>query len=88
MRWVIVFLVLAIAAIAVSVVSGALAMRAKKGSSTRKKFTRIAIVAAVLTGITVVVGAYSMRTEDLFDYDFVNDMLDPIRGDTFLGSLT
>lgn len=82
-----VFLAVAILTITTSVVAGALALKARKGSDVRLKYSRVAITAAALTAATVVLGAVTVRATDMFHRDFPNDVLEPVGADTFLGTL-
>lgn len=89
MRLVGVFLVVAVLAIVTAVVAGALAVRASRASDERRSYRRIAITAAVLTGVTVIVASLSSRASDLFQRrEFPNDVMESMGADTWLGSVS
>jgi len=83
-----VFLVLAIAATAATVVYGGLAARAPKRSAERKKYVRTAIVTGVLTLVTVAAGGLlTWRARNADGASFPNDLVQDVGNDTFLETL-
>ncbi len=84
-----IFLAVALAAVAATVVYAGLAVRAAKNSADRGRYRRAAIVSALLTVVTVVAGGVlTRRARDNGDGAYLaNDLAEDMGEDTFLETI-